>query len=104
MSASGTRNINESTVVQASRDIVFSSLDEDMLAMDERAGFCYSLNSSGARIWHLMQSPTSVGAMCSVLCREFEVDQQTCFEDVSEILKSMLDAGLVRLVADAGTP
>ena len=92
--------IDVSCVVSCNPDIPFSPLDEDMLAIDERAGYCYSLNSSAARIWHLALTPASVGEICTVLCKEFAIDHETCLRDVSELLLDMRDAGLIK-VADA---
>jgi hypothetical protein len=92
--------IDMGCVVSCNPDTPFSPLDEDMLAIDERAGYCYSLNSSAARIWHLALTPTSVGEICAVLCKEFAVDHETCVRDVSELLFAMRDAGLIK-VADA---
>lgn len=68
--------------------------------MDERAGYCYSLNASAAKIWDLIHTPTSVGSICAVLCEEFAVDPETCIQDVSELLSAMREAGLIR-VTDA---
>jgi len=92
--------IDARCVVRRSSDIPFSWLDEDMLAIDERAGYCYSLNASAARIWDLILTPKSVGDVCSVLCKEFAVDRETCGRDVSEVLSAMRDAGLIE-VTDA---
>jgi hypothetical protein len=69
-----------------------------MLAIDERAGYCYSMNPSAARIWELIPNPTPISAICDVLCKEFGVDQRQCQEDVVDFLGTMADAGLVKVV------
>lgn len=71
-----------------------------MLAIDEGAGFCYSINASAVRVWELAANPTSVGDICARLCREFAVEPDTCVRDVSELLTAMRDAGFVK-VTDA---
>jgi len=71
-----------------------------MLAIDERAGFCYSMNLSAARVWELIVAPVAVADVCATLCNEFAVDRETCLRDVCEILSAMRVAGLVN-VADA---
>jgi hypothetical protein len=101
MSPSQRSGIDAKSIVTSNPDIAFSPLDDEMLAMDERAGYCYSLNVSAARIWSLAGSPTSVGSICAVLCREFTVDPEVCLRDVSELLSEMRAAGLVRVSDDA---
>lgn len=68
--------------------------------MDQRAGYCYSLNASAARIWELMCHPIPVGSICSAVCGEFEVDPETCAREISEFLQAMQDSGLI-FVTDA---
>jgi hypothetical protein len=90
--------IDARCVVSSNTDIPFTRLQEDMLAIDERAGYCYSLNTSAARIWDLIRNPASVGDICAILCKEFSVDRETCIRDVSELLSAMRDAGLIRVI------
>lgn len=89
--------LDKLTIVCGNPDIPFSQLHDDLLGIDERAGYCYSLNASAARIWDLISAPTSVGNLCSALEREFLVDPDTCFRDVSELLLTLRDADLVRI-------
>jgi hypothetical protein len=90
--------IDARCVVSSNTEIPFTRLQEDMLAIDETAGYCYSLNRSAARIWDLILNPTSVGEICAILCKEFSVDHETCIRDVSEMLANMRDAGLIRVI------
>jgi Coenzyme PQQ synthesis protein D (PqqD) len=91
--------IDVGSVVCSSGTIPFARLHDDLLAIDQRAGYCYSMNPSAARIWELIPSPIAVSTVCSVLCREFGVDEQECTEDVLAFLGVLAGAGLVR-VAD----
>jgi hypothetical protein len=100
MSAAERAGIDARCVVSGNPDIPSSRLDDDLLAIDERGGYCYSMNASAARVWELVATPTVVSDVCTVLCDEFEVDRETCLRDVSEILADMREAGLVN-VADA---
>ena len=92
--------IDARSVVCSNTNIPTSRLDDEMLAIDERGGYCYSMNASAARVWELIANPATVGDVCAVLCEEFAVDRETCLQDVSGILSTMQDAGLVN-VADA---
>jgi Coenzyme PQQ synthesis protein D (PqqD) len=85
------------SIVSSATNIPFSRLDDDLLALDEQAGYCYSLNASAARVWELVATPTSVGSICDVLCTEFAVDRDTCLRDVCELLSALLEAGFIKV-------
>ena len=97
MSESARAGIDERCVVSGNLAIPCSRLDDDLLAIDERGGYCYSLNASAARVWELVATPAVVADVCTVLCGEFEVDRETCVRDVSAILSAMREAGLVNV-------
>ncbi|HWE50927.1 MAG TPA: PqqD family protein [Bryobacteraceae bacterium] len=92
--------IDTRSIVVASSAIPFTRLDDEMLAIDEHAGFCYSMNASAVRVWELAANPRSVEDICAALCREFAVEPDTCAHDVVELLSAMRDAGFVK-VTDA---
>jgi hypothetical protein len=93
-------NIGSNTIVQRARDIAFSQLDDELLAIDAQAEYCYSLNESAGRVWELMAGPTSVGAICAQLRQEYKVDELTCLGEVTAVLQALYKAGLVQ-VGDA---
>jgi hypothetical protein len=93
------QKIDSGSIVCSSGDIPFARLHDDLLAIDQRAGYCYSLNPSAARIWELIPSPIAVRTVCAIICKEFGVEEQECTEDVLTFLGALASAGLVR-VAD----
>ena len=92
-----TTKIHSTTIVQRGKDIPFSQLDDEMLAIDAQAGFCYSLNESAGRVWDLIATPMSLEAICAQLQREYAVDEQTCRREVTTLLQGLCDAGLVQV-------
>ena len=92
-----TIKIEANTLVQRGKDISFSQLDDEMLAIDAQAGFCYSLNETAGRVWDLIATPISLDAICAQLGRQFAVDEQTCRREVTALLQGLCDAGLVQV-------
>lgn len=92
-------SISGYSIVSINRDVPFSRVHDDMLGINERTGYCYSINASATRVWEIMNEPVSVNDICSVLCREFVVEKEVCFHDLVEFLSDMLKTGLIR-VAD----
>jgi hypothetical protein len=89
--------IHSGSLVCSTGNLPFARLHDDLLAIDQRGGYCYSMNPSAARIWELIPTPTSVSAVCETLCREFGVDQEQCRQDVVDFLSVLTEAGLVEV-------
>ena len=68
-----------------------------MLAIDAQAGFCYGLNPTAGKIWELLETPTSLAALCEQLSQLYAVDAPTCRSDTAELLEEMRTAGLVQI-------
>lgn len=87
--------LNHATIIQRNPAILFSNLDDEYLALDAEAGFCYSLNPVSGRIWNLLEEPLTFEGLCAQLRREYTVDEATCRRDVGEVLTKLASAGLV---------
>lgn len=88
--------ISSDTLLHRVSEIAFSKLDDELLAIDADAGYCYSMNTTAEHIWQLLAHPVSAGELCAQLCAEFSVDAATCQSDVFPLLLELRDAGLVR--------
>ena len=84
------------TLVARSENLPYSRVDDSIIAIDSDAGYCFAMNVTTARIWDLLSSPIRVGALCDSLCGEFNVDPETCRNDVISILCEMKQNGLLR--------
>lgn len=91
--------MHDETIIQHNPTVLFSKLDNEYLALDAEAGFCYSLNLVSGRIWQLIAEPTTLGALCAQLCHEFTVDAATCQRDLKAVLTKLASAGLVTIHA-----
>lgn len=89
--------VDAGSVVCSSGNLPFARLHDDLMAIDPNAGYCYSMNYSAARIWELIPTPTAVSKICDVLCAEFGVGEEQCYEDVVGFLTALANAGLVKV-------
>jgi hypothetical protein len=93
--------------IEFSRDTVFrkvgelleSDVDEEIVALDVSKGQCYGLNAVGSRVWRLLDSPTSLGDICSALQQEYEVEPETCKDEVTRLLTELRFEGLIEIQA-----
>jgi hypothetical protein len=83
--------------VQRAKEIVFSQLDNELLALDSQAGYCYSLNETAGMVWELIEKPMTIGEIVMRLSEAFNVDEITCQREVIELLGGLHEAGLVKV-------
>ena len=95
--------MNSGTVIKSAKEILFQHYDDELLAVDTQGSVCYSLNESAGRIWALIETPTSLGAICTHLLAEYDIDDATCLQEVSAVLHELRDAGLVQIGDHATT-
>lgn len=78
-------------------DIPFAKVHDEMLALDEQAGYYYVLNETSNRVWELIPEFVVVEEICERLCQEFSVDAETCQREVLLLLHGLYEAGLIQI-------
>ncbi len=91
--------IGPATLLRRAKDMPFSQLDDEFLAVDAQAGYCYALNETAARVWELLAQPVAFADLCTRLGREYAVGEAVCAREVKELLGSLHQAGLVQIGA-----
>jgi hypothetical protein len=77
----------EPVAVEVEGRIVMMSLDH---------GMYYGLEGVGPRIWALLERPRRVSELCDVLTNEFDIDLESCRQEVLEFLGELRTAQLIR--------
>jgi hypothetical protein len=84
----------DSTVV-VEKEQMSCGLDDEAVILSLKKGVYYSLNPCGNRIWSLIQKPVTVGKIRDTLLEEFDIDKDTCENDLLSLLGVMKQEGLV---------
>lgn len=90
------------TVIATARQ-VSADLSGEAVVLHLDRGVYYGLNSVGARIWQLVQSPITVDGIVRTLLAEYEVERERCEADVQDLLARLSEAGLVEVHDAPGT-
>lgn len=90
---------SQGTVFRKVGELLESDVDEEIVALDVDRGQCYGLNAVGSRVWRLLDSPMSLGDICSALQDEYEVEPEVCEEEVTRLLSELRSEGLVEVQA-----
>ncbi len=92
-------NLREQSLVVAAKDQVSCDLAGEAAILGLRDGVYYGLDLVGARVWNLIQEPTTFAALRDALLGEFEVDAANLESDLRELLEQLSKHGLVVVTA-----
>ncbi len=89
----GTFAVNSRLVV--SKEQVACGLGDEMAILNLKNGVYYGLDPIGARVWHLIQQPTTLAQIRDVLKGEYRVETTQLEADIRELLEQLAEQGLV---------
>ncbi|WP_428657892.1 PqqD family protein [Runella sp.] len=91
--------IDLTQVFKLSNNQVSSSLDNETIILNHDAGVYYGLDEVGTLVWEqLQQKPTTVEDLKKIVLEEFEIDEETCENDIKTLLKELMNEKLVEVV------
>lgn len=74
-----------------------TDLAGEKVMIDFEAGKYYILKGTANDIWDLLQEGIAVSAIAEALRSDYEVDEETCLNAVTEFLGTMEEKGFIRL-------
>ncbi len=93
--------ITPATIVVASRDQLSANVGGHVIIAGLRKGNYYGLDSVGARVWQLVQTPISARELGRLIAEEYHVSDERCEADLLELLDSMAGQGLIEVARAA---
>lgn len=89
--------LSPNTLVARTPDQVSGELEGKTVLLNIENGEYYNMNEVGSRIWALLETPMTVGALIDRLVAEFEIDRDTCKQDSLEFLEVLHHDKLLRI-------
>jgi hypothetical protein len=89
--------ITEGTTLVVGARSVSADLEGEAVILDTVDGEYYGLNEVGARIWTLLQEPTTFGELVDTLIEEYRVDRDRCAAEVRTLLGQMEEKDLLEV-------
>jgi len=74
-----------------------SSMNEEKVMMSIENGKYYNLGRVGGRIWELVEQPHTIRSIADQLVSEYEIDRETCENQVTSFVLRMLNEGLLKV-------
>lgn len=88
-------NIELDTILTRREDIPTTNIDGELGMMSIDKGKYFTLDEVGTRIWELLETPSSINQLVEVLMKEYDVDLETCQNDVKELIEKLVKEDLV---------
>lgn len=85
------------SIVVASKDQMAADIAGEVVLLGVTAGRYYGLDSVGARVWQLIQAPTSIAEVVRTITAEYDVAPERCEADVLALFQKMIGAGLIEV-------
>ena len=92
--------ISETSVLARAENVIATEVDGEAIVMTVERGQCFGFDAIGTRIWSLLERPTRIGDVCATLLAEYDIDRETCREDVARLLSELARERLI--VVDNG--
>jgi hypothetical protein len=83
------------SVVGRSPGQLAGEIDDQVILLSIETGTYFHLNAVASRIWSLIETPATAGALVDRLLDEFAVDRATCDRAVMDFLGTMSANGLI---------
>jgi hypothetical protein len=91
--------VKDDVLVQRRVGLLEAEVDGELVALDVDQGTCYGFNATATRIWALIEEPKRVSELRDALLEEFDVDADTCQEQLAELLGELEKDGLIQMTA-----
>ena len=98
----GNRMICGSSIVVTANDQVSCDLAGEAAILNLKNGVYYGLDPVGARIWNLIQQPTTVNVVRDAIMAEYDVEPDVCQRDLLALLQKLSSEGLIEVNDDTG--
>ncbi|OFX44137.1 MAG: hypothetical protein A2046_14470 [Bacteroidetes bacterium GWA2_30_7] len=89
--------LSPANIIEIKKGIVTSQIDGETVMMSLENSEYYGLNSTASRIFALVEKPISIQIICNQLISEYNIDFDTCYLQVINILEDFNKKGLIEI-------
>ncbi|HUC05729.1 MAG TPA: PqqD family protein [Acidimicrobiales bacterium] len=82
-------------VRRRTNDLICREVEGKMVGLDLRSSRYFSLNPTGALLWHMLEDGSDPDAMADALCRANAIDVATAHKDVDSFIGMLAEQGLL---------
>lgn len=91
------KKIDLNSILIRREDVPTTDIDGELGMMSIEKGKYFTLDEVGTRIWGILETPHSIKEIVDVLIQEYDVDFDTCANDVEELIEKLLQEDLIAI-------
>ncbi|EMA07069.1 Coenzyme PQQ synthesis protein D (PqqD) [Haloarcula vallismortis] len=91
--------IDSGSAVVATDDCVTTTIDGEVVLLNNKTGRYQGLLGAGPDIWDLIQEPTEPADIVSALVEEYDIDRDRAANDVEQFLETLAAEQLINVDA-----
>jgi hypothetical protein len=76
-----------------------AQVGDELVMMSAETGVYLGLNSVGARVWEMIETPAELAQICAALTQEFDVSPEACRSEVEAFLAELEQQGAITRAA-----
>ena len=84
-------------------NVMFRELEGESVILELDSERYFGLDEVGTRMWRLITEAASIGAAFDELVAEYDVEAEVLGKDLSELIDTLLDKGLLSIAPGPGT-
>lgn len=96
-----TDTLSPRSIVQRRKDLLDSRIEDELVMLDVEGGMYYALESIGTWIWEQIGEPRSIESLCAATVERFDVDVDTCRNQLIAFLAHLQTEGLLVVREDS---
>jgi len=79
---------------------IASNVGGEVVILNHNKGEYYGLDEVGARVWSsLEEKPQSLDELCDAVLEDYDIDKETCLNDINALLKDLISEKLVEVAS-----
>ena len=84
------KKVNLKTIISRNPEIIHSLMDKEVVMMSGDQGLFFGIDTIGARIWNMLETPAKVEDLIEKLVADYDVEHSVCQNDTLQFLNEML--------------
>lgn len=81
------------------QNVFTADMNGETVMMDTEKGKYFNLGAVGGRIWEVLEKKMTLEELVEILTGEYNIDYDTCLNDVKEFVEKLVSMGLVEIEA-----
>lgn len=90
-------DINNDAKISKTDNFVETVVDDELVLLHIINGQFYSLKDTGRRAWELLDDNPQFGQLCSAMCGEYDVTEDTCRSELGKLFGDLKERTLVEI-------